>query len=154
MKLFKSSLLAALVAVTVMWTMLVSVVPLYADTPAPAEATGKWEGAWEITLRHSKAATWIHDGFSLDIAAWDGSVFKGTYCWDNTANGDKSGCSPAEGKMVSPTIMKFKYDADKSATITWDFKKMVASWNGTGPYSNAGLQSPMKKVTEVHTSER
>jgi hypothetical protein len=135
-------------------SVILFVVPIYAAVPAPADLTGKWEGAWEVTIKRPKTGGWIHDGFSLEVTSWDGNVFKGTYCWDGTTSGEKAGCSSAEGKMVSPTVIKFSYDANRAATITWDLKKMVTSWNGPGPNGNAGLQSPMKKTTELQTSER
>jgi hypothetical protein len=114
---------------------------LHAGTPIPAELIGKWEGAWEIAKpgRHSP---WFHGEFSLEVLSVDGNKLKGIYCW---APSRSNKCSPAEGKLVSATVVKFKYASDKAAKITWDLKKMVASWNGpTAP----DLQSQIKKVKE------
>ncbi len=116
---------------------------LHAGTPTPAELVGKWEGAWEIA-KPGRQSPWFHGEFSLEVLSVDGNELKGTYCWASGAS-YKSGCSPAEGKLVSATVVKFKYASNTAATITWDLKKMVASWNGpTAP----DLQSQIKKVKE------
>jgi hypothetical protein len=118
---------------------------LHAGMPPPAELMGKWEGAWE-TAKVGQNTRWVHTEFSLEVLSVDGNELKGTYCWAPNHNNPsgKARCSPAEGKLVSATVVKFRYEKNKAATITWDLKKMVATWDG--PTSGMGLQSQIKKV--------